>query len=70
MGGHMICWDCGQELDVSSIEKSARDRTVTRLLHALYRDAEALRSTGDYRAADALESLADELSASPEHTAL
>lgn len=65
MGGHMICWDCGQELDVSGIEKSARDRTVTRLLHALYRDAEALRSTGEHRAADALESLADELSAAP-----
>lgn len=65
MGGHMICWDCGQELDVSSIEKGARDRTVTRLLHTLYRDATALRGTGEHRAADALESLADELAAAP-----
>ena len=61
----MICWDCGQELDVSSVESRARKQTVDRLIHALYRDAEALRSSGEFKSADALESLADELAAAP-----
>lgn len=65
MGGHMICWDCGQELDVSGIEKQARDAVLAKMMLTLYRDAEAMRSRGEHQAADALESLADELSAAP-----
>lgn len=61
----MKCWDCGQELDVSAIERQASRRVADRIVHALYRDAEALRGSGEFKAADALESLADELATAP-----
>jgi len=61
----MICWDCGQELDVSDIERRAKDAVLAKMMLTLYRDAEAMRGRGEHPAADALESLADEIAATP-----
>lgn len=61
----MICWDCGQELDVSEIQRQARDAVLAKMMLTLYRDAEAMRDRGQSQAADALEALADELAAAP-----
>lgn len=61
----MICWDCGQELDVSAVQQRARDEVLAKVMLTLYRDADVMRGRGQDQAANALESLADELAAAP-----
>lgn len=66
VGRHMIkCWDCGQELDTSAIERHARTVENLRLQQVILRGVTILRDKGEHREANALEALADAMAASP-----
>lgn len=56
MGGRMKCWDCGQEIDTSQVEKDAATMEHIRLTHIVGEGARILRESGDpgWRAVEAL----------------
>lgn len=56
----MKCWDCGQELDTTSVEESAASVERFRIAHAVEQGAAILKAQGD-PAHRALEALAQEL---------
>ena len=68
LGRPMKCWDCGQELDTSSIEDRARRAAATierlTIARAAKQSASILRRNGD-PGAGALEAFGEELSAGP-----
>lgn len=61
----MRCWECGQELDTSEIVRNARVMENMRIQQVILSGVRLLREKGDYRAADAMEALADAMAASP-----
>lgn len=61
----MKCWDCGQEIDTVSTERAAIAQERYRIAMAAEESAKVMRSHNERQAANALESLAQELLASP-----
>lgn len=61
----MRCWQCGEDLDTTAIERHARTVENLRIQQVILRGVRILRDRGEHREANALESLADAMAASP-----